>query len=226
MKYHKLYYNLGESSPLYPGTPKVSLRKYKSQEKGDSCNTCVITFSNHSGTHIDAPRHFFKYGATINDFTLKELSFRKPVILNCFKRINELIEIRDLSALKKEKKADFLIIKTGFSKLRDKFPRMYEKNNPCLKPSAAEWLKKNLPNLKGIGIDCISISSKAFPDFGKQTHKILLGNSKKFFGKPVLIVEDMFLPENLARLDELIIMPFFIEGADSVPCSCLGINYD
>lgn len=226
MKCHKLYYNLSKTTPLYPGTPRVQIRKQKCLKDGDSCNTYTLVLSNHCGTHIDAPRHFFNSGKTISDFCLASLFFRNPFILRCPKKNKELIDELDLQVLKGKKEVDFLIIMTGFSKLRSKSPNFYIKENPCLTPEAAEWLKRNFPNLRGIGIDTISVSSRSHPDLGRQVHRILLGNGKRYFGRSILIVEDMFIPRDIKKIDEFIILPFFIDGVDSVPCSCIGINYD
>jgi arylformamidase len=52
---------LDASTPHWPGDPAVELH---SEEHG-SFRTTTLRLSSHSGTHIDAPRHFFPEGAAI-----------------------------------------------------------------------------------------------------------------------------------------------------------------
>ncbi|MBW6472889.1 MAG: cyclase family protein, partial [Anaerolineaceae bacterium] len=44
--------------PVWPGDPRVDNQLVFSIEKGDEANVTSIKMSAHTGTHIDAPRHF------------------------------------------------------------------------------------------------------------------------------------------------------------------------
>src|SRR5208283_1207250 len=50
--------------PVWPGDPPVSLTMNTSIAKGGPCNITGIQMGAHTGTHIDAPYHFFEDGAT------------------------------------------------------------------------------------------------------------------------------------------------------------------
>ena len=44
--------------PIYDGNPGVSIELVQSLERGDSANVSRLELGVHTGTHVDAPRHF------------------------------------------------------------------------------------------------------------------------------------------------------------------------
>ncbi len=225
-RYVNISYAIDEdNTPLYPGTKPIAIRRVKEIAKGDPCNTSLITLSNHAGTHVDAPRHFWNSGRAISDYSLEELVFRKVVLIDCRKSAEEPIWIEDLQALKYRDDADAVLIRTGFHKYRRTDAKAYCYKNPYLSVAAAGWIRKKFYKLRAIGIDCISISSYANRKEGMEVHKILL--KKKGFGtSPVLILEALNLDYKIEKIDELIVAPIFIEGVDSAPCTVIGLIYD
>ncbi|MDD5136123.1 MAG: cyclase family protein, partial [Candidatus Omnitrophica bacterium] len=155
-------------------------------------------------------------------YPANKLACKDPVIIDCPKRPGGIIGLEDMTALKKEKKADAVLIRTGFYKYRSSDVGIYCEENPCLSPAAADWLRKNLRNLKIFGIDSISISSRAHRGVGAESHKILL-TDRRYDGGPVLILEDLYLPAGLKTLDELLIFPLFSADIDSSPCTVIGV---
>lgn len=222
-RYVRLSYDINVDTPLYPGTPPIIITPGKQISRGDSCNTSLVTISSHTGTHIDAPRHFIDSGRTINDYSQEELVFTKPLIIDCPKDAAEIIEADDLSMLNNSTQADLLLIRTGFHKYREKDIEAYCRRNPSLSAGAARWIRENFPNIRGIGIDCISVSSSANRKMGGETHRILLMNDG-FDGAPVLIIEDMRLPLEIKKLREVMLLPLFVEGIDGTPCAVIGMT--
>ena len=53
-----------------------------------------------------------------------------------------------------------------------------------------------------------------------EAHKVLLGGK----GRRFLIVEDADLSDDLSDIQQVILMPWLIEGIDSAPCSLIGIR--
>ena len=54
--------------PTYPHNTPFSLEPIKRIARGDSSNVSTLHMSAHTGTHVDAPRHFFDQGAgTVNE---------------------------------------------------------------------------------------------------------------------------------------------------------------
>ena len=54
----------------WPGDPAVSIDLLASIEKGSVCNVTRLAMSAHTGTHIDAPRHFLEDGITMEHMPL------------------------------------------------------------------------------------------------------------------------------------------------------------
>ena len=46
--------------PTYPHNTPFSLEPIKRIARGDSSNVSTLHMSAHTGTHVDAPRHFFE----------------------------------------------------------------------------------------------------------------------------------------------------------------------
>ena len=53
---------LRDSMVHWPSDPTVSIMLIKDIEHGDTANLTKISMGAHSGTHVDAPRHFIKEG--------------------------------------------------------------------------------------------------------------------------------------------------------------------
>ncbi len=60
-------YPLETGSPLYPGTPPPSVAPFHTIGEVHASSSSTITFNTHSGTHIDAPRHFCPGGDSVAD---------------------------------------------------------------------------------------------------------------------------------------------------------------
>ena len=220
-----LSYTIDEGTPAYPGTRPLVICKDKEIQSGDSCNTFSITLSNHFGTHIDMPRHFFDSGINVKDCQTPAFICMRPIIIDCPKRPGESIEVKDLVGLPVGRKQDALLIRTGFSAYRTTDAWTYCNNNPLLSPDAARWIRQNLLDVKIVGIDAISISSKAHKGLGAKSHEILLVDGG-YGGDPVFILEDLYLPPDVSRLDELLVFPVFSADIDGSPCVVMGIIHD
>lgn len=233
MNFVYLSYELSQNSPVYKGLKNISITPNNTiLENG--YNTHIISIENHSGTHVDAPAHFLDHGKTISEYDILDLIFDKVLVLDIPRNDGKEINIEDLQNLKiiskrgraklntKLGETDFLIIRTGFYKYRQKEPEKYLTQNPGLSPELIDYLRKNFPSIRAIGIDCISISSFGNPDIAIKTHQTAFIQDEKY-GEPLLLVEDMDLsvlsPEDTIK--KLFLMPWQVEGVDSAPCTVI-----
>jgi kynurenine formamidase len=189
---------------------------------GDSCNTALIKLHAHSGTHIDAPKHFWDEGRNISDYNINELIFQAPLVIECPKAPGELILADDLDGFEDQlRNCDILLFRTGFWKLRGQ--EVYRLENPGISPETAELIRNEYENIKCIGLDSISVSSFANRELGRKTHNILLQKGD-YQGEPVLLIEDMDLSSNeLNKIKMIVVAPLMIEDIDSGPCSVIGL---
>lgn len=100
--------------PVYGSNrAEMEMRRIKSIQNGNSCNTYWIGMGNHWGTHIDAPAHFFNNAPSIADYPPEYWFFEHPCITEIPVPENALIEIKHLEN-KIDPQTDFLLLNTGF----------------------------------------------------------------------------------------------------------------
>lgn len=73
-----LSHPLGPGTQVYPGDPAVLLRP-AATIGADGCNVSHVSMGSHSGTHADAPFHFFADGARIDELSLE--LFAGPAVI-------------------------------------------------------------------------------------------------------------------------------------------------
>ncbi len=215
--YLELSYVLNRKIPNYPDSPVDELEPLLRHTKGDNCNTSMIHHYTHNGTHMDTPFHFDPQGKRIESIGIEDLIYGQPVFLNIEKDNNEEISRDDLS-IDDISRADVLLLRTGFDEKRTTDPSGYRFLFPGISVEAAEYLREELPLLKAIVIDFLSVDNylngnrKGFP-----VHHILLceRNSQK---RPLLLIEDANLrPLVRKKLKKVFAMPVRFEGADGAP---------
>lgn len=222
MKYITLSYMLEGNSPVHIGLKEPEIIPNSQISKGEGYNSYIINVENHSGTHVDAPGHFLDGGKIISDYNPDEFIFNNPLILDCPKKQTELIKLEEISKLNLKDK-DCILFRTGFSKYRKDDPDTYLTLNPGIDPDLINYLRKNYPEIRCVGIDGVSISSYRKPEQGKKAHfNAFIENEE--FGKPLLLVEDMNLDavENLDSVEMVFVIPWQIKEIDSAPCTVLA----
>lgn len=68
------------NTPVYPGDPEPKIQKVKALEFGDMYNLSALYASVHTGTHVDAPTHFFEDGNDINDIPLDKFMGNTAIV--------------------------------------------------------------------------------------------------------------------------------------------------
>jgi len=219
--YLELSYRLSRDTPLAPGVPPLELRQRSSIEGGDASNLFVLEFSNHAGTHIDAPWHFVASGLRLADFRLEEFIFERPLCLDLALSDGQMFEAAHFQPhAERVRRCDLLLLRTGYSRVRRSDPERYRWRSPGMSLEGARYLAKSFPNLRALGLDTISLACMQHLEDGLEAHRILLGGE----GRRFLIIEDMNLDFDLSRLRQVVALPLFIEGVDSAPCTVMGIS--
>jgi arylformamidase len=214
-----LSYHLDETSPLAPGTPAMSRTARSSIAAGDVSNLVDIFCCNHSGTHVDAPRHFNDAGACVTDFDINELRFRRPLVLDLPPPDGLLVQPEHLMPHEAAiRGCDILLLRTGFGRLRRTDPERYRLHGPGFSEAAARYIARSFPQLKAIGLDTISLASMDHLDEGIRAHQVLLCGTRRF-----LIIEDMNLDLDLSGLTDVMVLPLMISGLDGSPCTVVGV---
>ncbi|MHB8074128.1 cyclase family protein [Desulfosporosinus fructosivorans] len=211
MKITDLTHLIDTDMPVFPGTEPPIFKKANTFEK-DGFREAKITMYSHTGTHIDAPAHMLSYGSYLDKLNIEHF-IGKATILDFSSEEIELIDIDRLKQYEATiKNVEFIIIKTGWSEYWGS--KKYYEAFPSLTEQSAKWLTKF--NLKGIGIDAISIDNIKSTTFA--VHKILMQ-------------KDIIIIENLTNLDSignqyfiLSIMPLKNKDADGSPIRAISIE--
>ncbi len=204
---------IDSSTPTYGNRDKFFADEVSDIAKGASANSSKWIFeTNHLGTHIDMPRHFFEDGKTLTDFSTDFWISEKVQIVVVPCEEAKLITPTDLKETIQDN-IDTLIIKTNFEKFRGS--GKYWNDNPGLSEEFGFWIRKNKPEIKMVGFDFISLTSWKYRAEGKLAHKAFLTSEGE--GNPVCIIEDMALKNCPPSIKKLIVAPVFVKNANGSP---------
>ncbi|MBI4469024.1 MAG: cyclase family protein [Acidobacteria bacterium] len=201
MKIYDVSLPLSPRTPIYPGDPETVIDARLSFARGDGQNLSYLGFGSHTGTHVDAPFHFFATGLKVHELSLELLMGRTRVIeIASGDRITaETLEEHDLGDVNR------VLFKTRNSYLWETTRGFVEKY-VHLTPDAAVFLVKS--GIKVVGIDYLSVEPY---DYVKpEVHLELLGHG-------VIIIEGLDLREVEPGDYEMICLPLKIEDGDGAP---------
>jgi len=193
---------LSDSLPVWPGCQRFQVVPRLSIQNGDLTNDSNLVMNVHTGTHIDAPAHFFAHGASVEMIALATMVGTAYVAdLQTIDRITAT----DLEQLHLPPNVTRLLCKTRNSALWQRGESEFDPDFVALTADAAQWVVDQGITL--IGVDYLSV--QRFDD-GPETHRILLE-------KPVVIVEGLNLAEVTPGWYTLICLPLKLIGAEGAP---------
>lgn len=217
-----LSYVLDENTPTYGNRDKFIINIKSQIVDGVGANTSTWFFSNnHIGTHLDTPYHFIQKGKKTKDYSAEDFYFENVSIFEkkCDHGILLSLSREEVSSIPMN--TEFLILKTGYGKFRhlDK----YHNDNPGLDSSLANILKENLPKLRGIGFDFISLTSWNHRAHGRMAHISFLGDPNS-----LLVIEDMDLTEiNCStKVFSLVAAPLRTSDGNGCPVTIIADIYE
>ena len=185
----------------WPHDPPVRVDPFRSMAKGDSCDVSFLSFGSHTGTHIDAPRHFIPRAKGVDKIPLEAVMGEARVI-----------PIRDPESIKPEelrrhriRRGDRILFRTRNSSRRwgtgPFLPRFVH-----LSTEAAEFLAAR--KIRAIGVDYLSVGG--YKKNGTVVHRVLLKAG-------VWIVEGLDLSRIRPGRYDLICLPLRIVDGDGAP---------
>ena len=218
---------INKNTPKYADNGSIELEKISSINMGHSSNSTKLSFSSHTGTHIDAPLHFDQSGDSLDMYSTEFWFCKKPYLIEYTALENEILT---LSTLKNylysiPEDTDLLLIKTGFESYRNSNYKTYIFHGPGIAPDVGLWLRNNR-RLKMIGFDFISLSSYSNRELGREAHRAFLSKSFPGFNEgcsnPILIIEDMHLSEINNSVKSVVVAPLLYENADGAPVTVIA----
>jgi arylformamidase len=192
---------------VYPGNPEIHIVLQQAIARGAGANVSSIAFGSHTGTHVDAAKHFFDDGQTIDQVPLDRLI--GPALLLAFP--DDLMSIgashlaeHDIGSHTR------ILLRTRNSSLLGQ--SAFVKDFTYLAPDGAEYLVDHGVTL--VGIDYLSIEQ--FHSGHHRTHLTLLGRN-------VVIIEGLDLSEPPSGEYQLICLPLRLSGLDAAPARAVLI---
>jgi len=185
----------------WPGDPPFERQLIQDQKKGDVCTVSKLTMGAHTGTHMDAPRHFVKGTQGIDEVPLDAVIGPARVI-----QIQDRQAIRRAELEQHEIEArDRVLFKTANSDRlwsKDEF----DEDFIFIAHDAAEYLAER--GVRTVGVDYLSVGG--FRQDAVETHEALLGAD-------IWVIEGLDLSGIEPGRYELICLPLKIAGSDGSP---------
>lgn len=194
---------------VYPGNPEIHISLQQSVALGAGANVSVIAFGSHTGTHVDAERHFFDDGKGVDQIPLETLMGPATVLeygpeTTAVTRAD--LEARRLSGVER------VLLKTRNSGYLTQ-DHAFHKDYTYLSPDGAEYLVEL--GVKLVGIDYLSIEQ--FHSGHHRTHLTLLGAH-------VVIVEGLDLSDVPAGRYDFCCLPIRLAGCDGAPARAVLVS--
>ncbi len=200
-----LSYTLEPGMPVWPTHARFGATVYESYDDGEISMHRQLSFGEHTGTHLDAPKHFFKEGCSIEEVDVKSVIGRGVRVDAAFLKPCEAYTLEMLKEHEKRhgeiRQGDIIMFRFGWEDRYGlgKDAREFLKDWPGLGGDAAQYLLNK--KVSCAGTDALALDPFGSVDF--PCHKILLGA-----GIPIL--------ENLMNLHKLPVFTYVIGLADKV----------
>ena len=183
----------------WPDNPGVALESSQCMQHGDVCNVSKLTIGTHTGTHVDAIRHFIKGAEGIDEAPIE--NFIGPArVVEVSSETEILLADFDQGVIAKGQR---IIFKTRNSRegIHD---LEFQKDFVPLSVEVAEWLAKM--EVACVGVDYLSVGG--FEGNVVDVHHALLGNG-------IHAVEGLVLTGIEEGWYDLICLPLRIVGGDA-----------
>ena len=191
------------TTPVYEGDAPMSFEFLRDMRTGDPLTLSAYSLGAHSGTHIDAPMHFIRDGASIDRVPLDALIGPALVI-----EIADSVQAIDAAELERHpwRGATRVLFRTRSSERGWMRSADFHRDFAYIAPEAAQLLAD--AGVQLVGIDYLS--AEQFGAAAPRTHQILLGAG-------IPIVEGLSLEQIRAGEYDLIVLPIKVAGHEGAP---------
>lgn len=209
-KYIDLTTEMYDGAPTMPMDPKCAISWHCNLDTL-GYNLSRLTTSTHQGTHIDAPKHFFYEGETIDNIALERVIVRAIKIDLTHKKPKEAITPDDIKPYEgKIREGMAVLLHTGWDK---QWPKdCFFSDFPFVSVELAKWIVEKKIGI--IGMDMPTPNGNAW----KVVHETLLGGD-------TLVVEGLSNMEAITA-DEFTFfaLPLKLKGRDGSPIRAIAVE--
>lgn len=179
----------------------------------------VLTLPTHIGTHIDAPRHFFATGASVDELPLERLAGCPARVIDVSDRPDGAgITAADLERAPDAPRAgEVAVIRTGWTDRAWGRPEFWA-NTMFLDPSVGEWVAAR--GVAAVAMDCFP--EKPFWRFTLAPHE-RGANHRRWLGAGIPMIQML---TNLAEAGPrftIVALPLKLAGSDGAPARVVAM---
>lgn len=195
------------TTPVYEGDAPMKFDFLKDMRRGDGFTLSAYSMGAHSGTHVDAPMHFVRDGASIDQLALDPFIGPARVI-----DIPDAVQSIDAAELNRHqwRGAERVLFRTRSSLRGWMSSSTFHRDFAYIAPDAAQLLAD--AGVKLVGIDYISAEQFGAP--APLTHRTLLGRG-------IPIVEGLLLTGVPAGDYDLIVLPIKVGAHEGAPARAI-----
>ncbi len=223
-----LSHTLTNETPRYGNQGPLELKRVRSMCCGDTSNNTELHIAAHLGTHLDAPFHFDRQGATLESYPPEFWRCAHVALLDVKAPSATVLTLEHLQTPLESvpAEADLLLLRTGWEQRRCAgADSEYIFRGPGLGPDVGRWLRTHR-QLKMIGFDFISLTSYAHREVGRAAHRAFLASTDEeghaVESAPILIIEDMKLADLTHTPREVWVAPLRFENSDGAPVTVIA----
>ena len=196
---------IAEDMPMHPGKPQPVLKALAEPER-DGYGMSDYHFWNHTGTHIDGPRHFVAGAAGLETYPLQRFITPARVV---HARTGPVTAAMLAEALGEDFRQEAVILATGAG---ERFGTPAYFDFPVLSEDGARWLIDHETGM--LAVDCASVDPVDTVDF--PIHRVLLGGD-------CLIIEELAYTSELPERFQLVALPIKVLGSNGDPARVVGL---
>ena len=189
----------------WPGDPPVRIQRSSDMDRGDPANVSKISMGAHSGTHMDAPLHFFSRGKGLEEMPLSATIGPARVIAI---RDPHRITIEELRR-HRIRRGERLLFRTRNSAKCWKTHDFVEEFVSLSTPAARHLAERRV---KTVGVDYLSVGG--YRQDGREVHRVLLRAG-------IWIIEGLNLSKVRPGMVELICLPLRVLRSDGAPARAI-----
>lgn len=200
---------LGGDATTYPGDISYKRTMRETIADGGESNISILNLSAHSGTHIDAPRHFLEGAATIDNYPTER--FVAPA---------HVIAVNDDTCIRPEhledvniQQGDAVLFRTNNSDIGLPTRGVFSEDYVYVSPKTAELCVEMKAGI--VGLDYLDVDD--YHTDGYPSHHILLRND-------VLVLEAIDLADVPAGKYILACQPLKLKGCEASPVRAILIS--
>ena len=197
---------------LWPGDPPFLIERISDIEHGSACNVSRISCGVHIGTHVDAPLHYVRGAAAIDELPLAALVGPAHV----FELAPDIREIGpcELESLEWTSEIVRVLFKTRNSSFWAKPKHDFHRDFTAFTVEGSRWLSAR-KELRCVGVDYLSV--QLFNDPSPETHRVLLRAG-------LALIEGLDLSRVRPGRYGLYCLPMKLVGAEGAPARAILVE--